>query len=121
MGVRHGAIRGTRGRGGRSSRGGDETIIFDPPQRRGGGGRRAEGEPPGGGRVRLVDLCSDWLGMIVAIRSSTDGRLDANLIRQRTLDLKGRLEQDGARHGTMAADVETAVFALVVFLDETAL
>jgi type VI secretion system protein ImpK len=117
-----GNIRGTRGRGGRSSRGGDETIIFDPPPRRGGGGRRSsEGEPPGGSRVRLVDLSSDWLSMIVAIRSSTDGRLDANLIRNRTLELKGRLEQDGARQGTMAADVEAAVFALVVFLDETAL
>jgi len=121
MDVRPGGIRGARGRGGRSSRGGDETVIFDPPPRRGGGSRRSEGEPPGGGRVRLVDLCSDWLSMIVVIRSSTDGRLDANLMRTRTLELKGRLEQDGARNGTMAADVEAAVFALVVFLDETAL
>jgi len=59
--------------------------------------------------------------MIVVMRQSPDGRLDSNAIRARTLELRGRLEQDGARNAIMPADVEAAVFALVVFLDETAL
>src|SRR6266511_2688535 len=92
--------RETRGRGGRSSRGADETIVFDPPPRRGsgggggrrgrddeGGGRRGRGDE-GGGRVRLMDLCSDWLSMIVAIRQVADPTLDAESIRNRTLELK---------------------------------
>jgi type VI secretion system protein ImpK len=68
-----------------------------------------------------MDLCSDWLSMIVAIRQIADPTLDADSIRNRTLELKSRLEQDGARTGVNAVDVENAVFALVAFLDESVL
>ena len=126
MTLRGEGSRGTRARRGRSSRGADETIVFDPPPRRGGGGRRGGGRDEGdgeggGGRARLMDLCSDWLSMIVAIRQVADPTLDAALIRTRTLELKARLEQDGARSGVNAVDVEAAVFAMVAFLDESVL
>lgn len=118
--------RDTRGRGGRSARGADETIVFDPPSRRGGGGGRRGGRDDGGreggeGRARLMDLCIDWLSMIVAMRQVADPSLSADAIRTRTLELKSRLEQDGARFGVNAVDVEAAVFALIAFLDESVL
>jgi type VI secretion system protein ImpK len=68
-----------------------------------------------------MDLCSDWLSMIVALRQVADPNLEAALIRNRALELKSRLEQDGARVGQNAVDVEAAVFALVAFLDESVL
>src|SRR5262249_36809636 len=93
----------------------------------GGGGRRGRdrdddnGNGDGGSRIRLVDLCSDWLSMIVAIRQGADPSLDPQAIRNRTLELKARLAQDGARSGVHTVDVEGAAFALVAFLDETVL
>jgi len=109
----------------------DETIIFDPPPRGGGGGRGGkggrrgrggDGNGNGGDRgVRLVDLCSDWLSMVVALRQAPSPDLDATLIRTRSLELKARLEQDGSRSGVNPVDVESASFALVAFLDESAI
>jgi len=129
---RIGSPRDIRGRSRRGSEGADETVIFDPPPRGGGGsgGRsgRAEdaaatvrGAEVGSGRTRLVDLCSDWLAMIVALRQAPDPNLDANLIRNRAVELKSRLEQDGARNSINPVDVEAAVFGLIAFLDETAI
>ncbi len=123
--------RDTRGRRRRGADAADETVIFDPPPRASGGGgggrggrgsrRGRDGDEGNGGRARLVDLCSDWLGMVVALRQAPSPDLDANLIRTRALELKSRLEQDGARAGTNAVDVEAASFGLVAFLDETAI
>ncbi len=123
---RTGVSRDRRARGGRSSRGADETLVFEPPSRRGGGGGRRGGRDNGGreggdGRARLLDLCSDWLSMIVALRQASGAALGADTIRTRTLELKARLEQDGARSGVNAVDVEAAVFALIAFLDESVL
>lgn len=124
----------TRGR--RRNEGADETVIFDPPPRRsgrgggngddeGGGRSRRRGRggrgDEGGSRARLVDLCSDWLSMIVALRHAPDPNLDANLIRTRAIEFKTRLEQEGARNGVNAVDVEAASFGLIAFLDETAI
>ncbi|MEO5618519.1 MAG: DotU family type IV/VI secretion system protein [Candidatus Eisenbacteria bacterium] len=115
----------TRGRSRRSSAGADETVIFDPPPRGGGrsgkGGKRCRGDAGDGGGVRLVDLCSDWLSMVVALRQAPSPNLDANLIRTRALELKARLEQDGARSRVNPVDVEAASFALIAFLDESAI
>lgn len=122
--------RDTRGRS-RRQEPADETIIFDPPPRGGGGGRGGrggrrgrgdDGNGNGGDRgVRLVDLCSDWLSMVVALRQAPSPDLDAGLIRTRSLELKARLEQDGSRSGVNPVDVESASFALVAFLDESAI
>jgi len=123
--------------------GADETVVFEPTRgggSRGGGGRGGDdddddrgrrrggrrgrgrgGDDGGAGRARLVDLCSDWLSLVVALRHAPDPNLDANVIRNRALELKARLEQDGARSGINAVDVEMAAFALVAFLDETAI
>lgn len=118
-----------RGRSRRSD-GADETVIFDPPPRGGGGGRSGKGgkrgrgdngNGEGSGRIRLVDLCSDWLSMVVALRQAPSPNLDANLIRTRATELKARLEQDGARSKVNPVDVEAASFALVAFLDESAI
>jgi type VI secretion system protein ImpK len=119
----------TRGRSRRGNDGADETVIFDPPPRSSGGGRggkggkRGRGDNGGGdsGRTRLVDLCSDWLSMAVALRQAPSPNLDANLIRTRALELKARLEQDGARSKVNPVDVEAASFGLVAFLDESAI
>lgn len=71
--------------------------------------------------MRLVDLCADWLGMVVALRQAPSPNLDANLIRARAAELKGRLEQEGTRAGINAVDIEAASFGLVAFLDESAI
>ena len=118
----------TRGRSRRKDAA-DETVIFDPPPRGGGsrggkGGKRGRGDNGSGGdsgRIRLVDLCSDWLSMVVALRQAPSPNLDANLIRTRALELKARLEQDGSRSKVNPVDVEAASFALVAFLDESAI
>ncbi len=128
-----------RGRSRRSA-GADETVVFEPTRGGGGGGGRGgggddddrgrrrggrrgrgRGDDDGGSRARLVDLCSDWLSLVVALRHAPDPNLDGNVIRNRALELKARLEQDGARQGINAVDVEMASFALVAFLDETAI
>lgn len=130
-----------RGRGRRSA-GADETVVFEPTRGGGGGSRggrgrggdddddggrrrgrrgRGRGGDDGGGKARLVDLCSDWLSMVVALRHAPDPNLDANVIRNRALELKARLEQEGTRSGINAVDVEMASFALIAFLDETAI
>lgn len=123
--------RDTRGRN-RNREAADETVIFDPPPRGssgGGGGRGGRGGKRGRGGdgngnergARLVDLCSDWLSMVVALRQAPSPDLDAGLIRSRSLELKSRLEQDGSRSSVNPVDVEAASFALVAFLDESAI
>ncbi len=99
---------------GRSERGAKrgilETLSFEPSGRRSAPAARR----------RLVDLCSEWLGLVVALRGV--GTLpDPTSLRARALELKSKLEQQGREGGFTAADVETAVFALVAFLDETVL
>jgi type VI secretion system protein ImpK len=88
-----------------------ETMAYEPAPRRGSAAPA---------RRRLVDLCAEWLGLVVALRGV--GTLpDPAGLRARALDLKGKLEQAAREAGFTAADTEAAVFALVAFLDETVL
>lgn len=70
--------------------------------------------------ARLVDLCAEWLSLVLAVRQAA-GVNDAATIRARAVELKGRLEDDARRAGFTGPDVEAATFALVGFLDEAVL
>jgi len=98
-----------RGAGAGGRRGILETIVVDAF-------RRKERAPS----ARLVDLCADWVGLIVGLRSSGEIGDPAGL-RARALELKSKLERNAGDAGFEAADVEAAVYALVAFLDETVL
>lgn len=104
-------VRAAAARPARGGAGADETVVLGPSA----SGRSA---PPS--RARLVDLCAEWLGLIVAMRQAPS-LPDAAGLRARALELKARLEDDARRGGFSAADAETAVFALVGFTDETVL
>lgn len=70
--------------------------------------------------ARLVDLCADWLSLVLAVRQAANVA-DAAAIRARALELKAKLEDDARRAGFTAPDVESATFALVGFTDEAVL
>jgi type VI secretion system protein ImpK len=84
-----------------------------------GAGRSAP-TPRRAARLRLVDLCSDWLCLVAAVRHASEAA-DPVRLRTRVLELKVSLEQQGKEVGFSAADVEAAAFALVALLDETVL
>lgn len=91
----------------------DETVAFDVPEP-----AAHRGAAPA--RARLVDLCAEWLAMMVSLRQAA-GAPDLAAVRARALEYKSRLEDDARRAGFSAADVEAATFALVGFLDESVL
>lgn len=86
-----------------------ETMIGGPSV------ARTEGAP-----ARLVDLCAEWLSLMLAVRQAASVT-DAAAIRARATELKSKLEDDARRGGFSAPDVEAATFALVGFLDEAVL
>lgn len=92
-----------------ASRGVLETLVGGPSM------AHAEAAP-----ARLVDLCADWLSLILAVRQAASVA-DAAAIRARAAELKGRLEDEARRAGFTAPDVEAATFALVGFTDEAVL
>jgi type VI secretion system protein ImpK len=71
-------------------------------------------------RVRLVDLCTPWLNLIVGL-----GRMgsvsDPAMIRARALELKAKLDKAADEAGIAPTDREAAVFGLVALMDETVL
>ena len=71
-------------------------------------------------RPRLVDLCGEWLTLIVTL-GRAEALPDPTGLRARVMEIKSRLEDAASRHGFSAADAEAASFALVAFLDETIL
>lgn len=73
-----------------------------------------------GVRPRLVDLCAEWLTLIVTL-SRAETLTDPAGLRARVMEIKARLEDAARRSGFSAADTEAATFALVAYLDETIL
>ena len=71
-------------------------------------------------RPRLVDLCGEWLTLIVTL-GRAESLPDPTGLRARTMEIKTRLDDASRLHGFSAADTEAASFALVAFLDETVL
>ena len=71
-------------------------------------------------RVRLVDLSTPWLNLIVGL-----GRMgsvsDPAVIRTRALELKAKLDRAADEAGIAPTDREAAVYALVALTDETVL
>jgi len=88
-----------------------ETLILDPVRHR---------SAPAPVHARLVDLCSEWLSLVIAIRRLRE-LPDPSGLRARALELKVRLEQEARDAGFSAADTEAAIYALVAFLDESVL
>ena len=71
-------------------------------------------------RTPLADLCSKCLLFVLHLRSS--GRYgDPQTMRQRCKELLAELEEEGARLGVEAEDMQAVKYALVAFIDETVL
>jgi type VI secretion system protein ImpK len=99
-----------------------ETLVVGGGAKRGGtqvAGAAPRGRP-GHSHLHLVDLCSDFLALVAAVRHA-DGAAEPVALRRRALELKTTLEQRAREIGIPSADVETATFALVALLDETVL
>lgn len=100
---------------GGSKRGGLlETVIMQPGRALQAGRSRRSGAA----ELRLVDLAAEWLATISALRSARE-LSNAEMLRERMLELKARFEQRARQAGIPAADIESASFAIVAFLDET--
>ncbi len=93
-----------------------ETLVLQA----GGARRPAPGARAPRTHLHLVDVCSDLLALVAAVRHAS-GSADPARLRRRALDLKGQIEQQARDIGIPAADVEAATFALVALLDETVL
>lgn len=83
----------------------------------GGSSVRPGAKPP---KPRLADVAAEWLSVILALRRVV-ALPDTEALRARALELKDRFAQAGNAAGFSAADLESATFALVAFLDETVL
>jgi type VI secretion system protein ImpK len=67
---------------------------------------------------RLVDLATNWLTLVVSLRSCPDLH-DPDRILQRAEELKKDFEREAQKAQFVEADIEAAVFGLAAFLDET--
>jgi len=67
---------------------------------------------------RLVDLASDWLALVPALRACPD-LPDAARLRERAQELRTVFERQGKQAGFGDADVQSAVFSLTALFDET--
>jgi type VI secretion system protein ImpK len=66
----------------------------------------------------LMEVCSDGFALILKLRDTSEYG-DPELLRQRILDLLGRIEHDAKEGGIESEDMREAIFALIAFLDET--
>jgi len=66
----------------------------------------------------LMEVCSGGFALILKLRDTSEYG-DPELLRQRILDLLGRIEHDGKEGGIEYDDIHQAMFALIAFLDET--
>src|SRR5258706_6221756 len=67
---------------------------------------------------RLVDLASDWLVLIPALRACAD-LPDAGRLRAHATELRTAFERNAKQAGFADADVQSAVFSLTAVFDET--
>jgi type VI secretion system protein ImpK len=86
---------------------------------------RDEGADPGASEPaapalppRLVDLASDWLVLIPALRACAD-LPDAGRLRAHASELRTTFERNAKQAGFADADVQSAVFSLTAVFDET--
>jgi type VI secretion system protein ImpK len=71
-----------------------------------------------GDKKSLMEVCSDGFALVLKLRDTSEYG-DPELLRQRILDLLGRIEHDAKEAGIEPEDIRQAVFALIAFLDET--
>jgi len=71
-----------------------------------------------GDKKSLMEVCSDGFALILKLRDTSEYG-DPELLRQRILDLLGRIEHDAKEAGIEYDDIHQAIFALIAFLDET--
>ena len=67
---------------------------------------------------RLVDLASDWLAMVPALRACAD-LPDPARLREHAAELRGVFERKAKQAGFTDADVQSAMFSLTAVFDET--
>ena len=67
---------------------------------------------------RLVDLASDWLALVPALRSCAD-LPDAARLREHAAELRSVFERKAKLAGFTDADVQSSVFSLTALFDET--
>lgn len=67
---------------------------------------------------RLADICADCLMLICQLRT-TQQYGDADVLRQRILDLLNRMERQAKRQSLFQEEIHEAKYALVALLDET--
>ncbi len=67
---------------------------------------------------RLVDLASEWLALIPALRACAD-LPDGARLRAHAAELRATFERTAKQAGFSDADVQSAVFSLTAVLDET--
>jgi len=67
---------------------------------------------------RLVDLASDWLALVPALRSCAEVQDPARL-RDHAAELRSTFERKAKLAGFTDADVQSAVFSLTTLFDET--
>ena len=67
---------------------------------------------------RLVDLTSDWLALIPALRACAD-LPDPTRLREHATELRSTFERKAKQAGFTDADVQSAVFSLTAVFDET--
>ncbi len=106
---------GSRASQPRDRHGSLETMVLE-----GGRGRGASARAAPAANLHLVDLCSDLLSLVIAVRHASSSA-DPAALRNRALELRARLEQRGREAGFAAAEIEAADFALIALLDETVL
>jgi len=67
---------------------------------------------------RLVDLASDWLALVPALRACAD-LPDPARLRERAQELRTVFERQAKQAGFADADVQSAVFSMTALFDET--
>src|SRR5882672_12290353 len=90
-----------------ASGGADDDVVRDEPA------PAAPALPP-----RLVDLASDWLATVPALRSVAD-LPDAARLRAHAGELRSTFERKAKTAGFTDVDIQSAVFSLTALFDET--
>lgn len=112
--------RPVRGRPSASRGGVDETVVITPGASRSRSRSSSAAPTAALTKTRMLDLASEWLLLVLTLRRATELN-DPTGLRAQLIEQKARLEQSSREHGMSAADVESAVFSLVAFSDESVL
>ncbi len=69
-------------------------------------------------KIRLTDICADSFMLVLQLRATQDFG-EAQVLRERILNLLESMEHQAKRHNFDTADIQKIKYALVAFIDET--